>query len=52
MRSMHTQFIASELTSLRSVLQKLSNKEKKQRAKVRAARRDRGEEVSESEEDE
>jgi elongation factor 3 len=31
---------------------KLSNKEKKQRAKVRAARRDRGEEVSESEEDE
>lgn len=33
-------------------LQKLSNKEKKQRAKVRAARRDRGEEVSDSEDDE
>jgi elongation factor 3 len=31
---------------------KLSNKEKKARAKVRAARRDRGEEVSDSEEDE
>jgi elongation factor 3 len=31
---------------------KLSNKEKKQRAKVRAARRDRGEEVSDTDEDE
>ena len=46
------QFGLSLCIDMQAPKKKLSNKEKKQRAKVRKAQRERGEEVSDTDEDE
>lgn len=48
----HQQFDILSYLDMQAPKKKLSNKEKKQRAKVRKAQRERGEDVSDTDEDE
>ena len=51
-KCIYVRLVEVDVGTLQAPKKKLSNKEKKQRAKVRKAQRERGEDVSDTDEDE